>query len=343
MNQGTFTLTFGQEPSSYIKRDDVAKEICDDFFLDFPLSHVYVITGVRGSGKTVLLTSISKKIAEKKDWIVVDVNPNREILSQVAAGLYECPAVKPYFLAGSFSISFKGFGFSIEGKEPVSNIKTVLERMLRVLNGHKKKVLITIDEMSKNSNTKAFVHDFQSLLRDGFPVFLLMTGLYENVDALQNNRNLTFLYRAPKVNLQPLDISRIEGEYRKIFKGIPEETARQLAALTKGYAFAYQVVGYLFSKYGDAGKIIEEYDRYLSVYVYDKIWESLPQKERVFLRSFDSEEEQAKTLQEKSGFTPKEYSVYRDRFIKSGLGSGAARGTLSFTLPRFLEFIAKEI
>ena len=265
MNQGTFTLTFGQEPSSYIKRDDVAKEICDDFFLDFPLSHVYVITGVRGSGKTVLLTSISKKIAEKKDWIVVDVNPNREILSQVAAGLYECPAVKPYFLAGSFSISFKGFGFSIEGKEPVSNIKTVLERMLRVLNGHKKKVLITIDEMSKNSNTRAFVHDFQSLLRDGFPVFLLMTGLYENVDALQNNRNLTFLYRAPKVNLQPLDISRIEGEYRKIFKGIPEETARQLAALTKGYAFAYQVVGYLFSKYGDAGKIIEEYDRYLSL------------------------------------------------------------------------------
>ena len=216
MNQGTFTLTFGQEPSSYIKRDDVAKEICDDFFLDFPLSHVYVITGVRGSGKTVLLTSISKKIAEKKDWIVVDVNPNREILSQVAAGLYECPAVKPYFLAGSFSISFKGFGFSIEGKEPVSNIKTVLERMLRVLNGHKKKVLITIDEMSKNSNTKAFVHDFQSLLRDGFPVFLLMTRLYENVDALQNNRNLTFLYRAPKVNLQPLDISRIEGDRKSV-------------------------------------------------------------------------------------------------------------------------------
>ena len=90
-------------------------------------------------------------------------------------------------------------------------------------------------------------------------------------------------------------------------------------------------------------KIFEEYDRYLSVYVYDKIWESLPQKERVFLRSFDSEEEQAKTLQEKSGFTPKEYSVYRDRLIKRGLVSGAARGTLSFTLPRFLEFIAREI
>lgn len=90
-------------------------------------------------------------------------------------------------------------------------------------------------------------------------------------------------------------------------------------------------------------KIFEEYDRYLSVYVYDKIWESLPQKQRVFLRSFDSEEEQAKTLQEKSGFTPKEHSVYRDRLIKRGLVSGAARGTLSFTLPRFLEFIAREL
>jgi len=42
-----------------------------------------------------------------------------------------------------------------------------------------------------------------------------MTGLFENIDALQNEKNLTFLYRAPKVKLQPLDKGAVKQKYQE--------------------------------------------------------------------------------------------------------------------------------
>ena len=98
----------------------------------FSIARIYIISGVRGSGKTVLLTNVSKNIEKKKDWVLVDVNPNREILEQIASGIYENTHVKHLFLSKSFSFSFHGFGFSIEGDTPVSNVKTILE-MLNII------------------------------------------------------------------------------------------------------------------------------------------------------------------------------------------------------------------
>ena len=337
-----FTVTFGQLPSSYINREHVSNKICNDFCLDFPLSHIYIISGVRGSGKTVLMTNVSKTIEKKKDWIVVDINPNREILEQIASGIYDNARVKHLFLSKTFSFSFHGFGFSIEGKTPVSNIKTVLEKMLDVLKKQDKKLLITIDEASNNTYMRSFSHDFQSLLRNDYSVFVLMTGLYENVNSLQNNKNLTFLYRAPKIELEPLSMELIKKEYAKIFAGEQEKTIDSLAELTKGYAFAYQVVGYLFSKYKGIKKIYGELDQYLSLYVYEKIWSVLPNNEKLYLQGFESDVSSVEAIAKNVPYDEKSCSVYRDRLIKRGLIKGIEYGKVVLVLPRFKVFIDKQ-
>ncbi len=340
--ENKFTVTFGQLPSSYINREHVSDKICNDFCLDFPFSHIYIISGVRGSGKTVLLTNVSKNIEKKKDWVVVDVNPNREILEQIASGIYENAGVKHLFLSKSFSFSFRGFGFSIEGETPVSNVKTILEKMLHLLKRQNKKVLITIDEASNNIHMRSFAHDFQSLLRDDYPVFTLMTGLYENVNSLQNNKNLTFLYRAPKIELGPLNIDLIKKEYSKIFAEEDIETINSLADLSKGYAFAYQVIGYLFSKYRKISKIYNELDQYLSIYVYDKIWSKLPNNEKEYLKAFKNEIASTESIVNSVPFDEKSSSVYRDRLIKRGLIVAAEYGKVRLVLPRFEIFISKQ-
>ncbi len=340
--ENKFTVTFGQLPSSYINRGHVLDKICNDFCLDYPLSHIYIISGVRGSGKTVLLTNVSKNIEKKKDWVVVDVNPNREILEQIASGIYENAGVKHLFLSKSFSFSFHGFGFSIEGETPVSNVKTILEKMLHLLKRQNKKVLITIDEASNNIHMRSFAHDFQSLLRDDYPVFTLMTGLYENVSSLQNNKNLTFLYRAPKIELGPLNIDLIKKEYSKIFAEEDMETINALADLSKGYAFAYQVIGYLFSKYRKISKIYNELDQYLSIYVYDKIWSKLPNNEKEYLKAFKNEIASTESIVHSVPFDEKSSSVYRDRLIKRGLIAAAEYGKVRLVLPRFEIFISKQ-
>ena len=340
--ENKFTVTFGQLPSSYINREHVSDKICNDFCLDYPLSHIYIISGVRGSGKTVLLTNVSKNIEKKKDWVVVDVNPNREILEQIASGIYENDGVKHLFLSKSFSFSFHGFGFSIKGETPVSNVKTILEKMLHLLKRQNKKVLITIDEASNNIYMRSFAHDFQSLLRDDYPVFTLMTGLYENVNSLQNNKNLTFLYRAPKIELGPLNIDLIKKEYSKIFAEEDIETINSLADLSKGYAFAYQVIGYLFSKYRKISKIYNELDQYLSIYVYDKIWSKLPNNEKEYLKTFKNEIASTESIVHSVPFDEKSSSVYRDRLIKRGLIAAVEYGKVRLVLPRFEIFISKQ-
>lgn len=338
-----FSILFGKQPESYIDRLNIEKKIYNEFNLDFPITTIYILSGVRGSGKTVLLTNIAEKFKNNNQWVVVDVNPNREILNQIAAGIYENSKVKHLFLNKSFSFSFKGLGFTIEGKEPVSNVKTILEKMLDCLNKQKKKLLITIDEVDNNEHMKAFAHDFQSLSREKYDVFVLMTGLYENVNNLQNNKNLTFLYRAPKIELEPLNITKIEKEYKTIFKEIDDNTINKISTLTNGYAFAYQLAGYLFGKYQSLDKMIDEFDEYLSIYSYEKIWDVLPNLEREFLKAFKNNDVTSNEIIAKTKFTIKEYSVYRDRLIKRGIIKSEKRGMLSLVLPRFNAFIEKQI
>jgi len=338
-----FTIKFGVQPQSYINRDDVIKQIYNDFSLDFPLSSTYIISGIRGCGKTVLLTSLEEKFKKNKDWIVVDINPNREILDQIAAGIYENSKIKHLFNEKTFSFQFHGVGFSITGKTPVSNIKTIVDKMLDNLDRHNKKLLIAIDEAQNNSNMRSFVHDFQTFIRENHKVFLLMTGLYENVHSLQDNKGLTFLYRSPKIDLSPLKIDMIEKEYKNIFKNENRDTIKKLSNLTKGYAFAYQVVGYLFNKYHDINKLLPEYDSYLSTYSYQKIWENIPNKEKEFLKSFKDDTCKSNEIMKYTKYSQKEYSVYRDRLIKRGILLKHERGSLLIVLPRFILFIDKQL
>ena len=76
-------------------------------------------------------------------------------------------------------------------------------------------VLIAVDEAANNQYMKTFAHTFQGFLRSKFNVFLLMTGLYQNVQALQNQKTLTFLYRSKKITLSPLSLVAIADSYEK--------------------------------------------------------------------------------------------------------------------------------
>ena len=52
-----------------------------------------------------------------------------------------------------------------------------LSKMLAVLKKHKKKLLVTVDEVVNNQYVREFVTTFQILVQENLPIFLLMTGL----------------------------------------------------------------------------------------------------------------------------------------------------------------------
>lgn len=77
-----------------------------------------MITGVWGSGKTVMLTDISKHFRKDKDWIVIELNSDRDLLYSFAAKLYDQKNLKDLFIKAKLDLSVLRIGVSIEKSNP---------------------------------------------------------------------------------------------------------------------------------------------------------------------------------------------------------------------------------
>ena len=80
-----------------------------------------------------MLSQIKKAFDEYDDWITVDLNPFTNMLENLASKLYDKGKLKKLFLNHEFNFSFHGLSFSISGKNPITNVNTLLEVMLKYL------------------------------------------------------------------------------------------------------------------------------------------------------------------------------------------------------------------
>lgn len=340
-----FSISFGTLPTQYISRITQTNQIVEAFTDDNPSNHVFMLTGIRGSGKTVMMTDISERLRNEKDWIVVEISPERDMLEGLAATLYAVPELHALFIKAKLDFSALGLGVSVENAAPITDTEVAVNRMLEYITKVGKRVLITVDEVTNNANLKVFAAAFQIYLRRNFQVYLIMTGLYENLYNLQNEKSLTFLYRAPKVILEPLNYTAVVSHYKKVFE-IDNEQAEYMAKLTKGYSFAFQVLGYIYwnNKESKIEDILPEYDQYLDEYVYDKIWSEMSEMDRKVVSAMAiSGETNVSKLRELVGMTTSQFSVYRDRLKRKGIINTAQYGYISLLLPRFEEYVKLHI
>ncbi|MBR3517557.1 MAG: ATP-binding protein [Lachnospiraceae bacterium] len=334
-----YTITFGKEPSQSIPRFTETNEILDAFLNDPPNQQTFLITGVRGSGKTVLMTEIRKKLQEEPDWITVELSTSQDLLLTLAQTLYNDNRLSKLLKQGG-GISVLGFGVqlnsAIEIQNPTLAIKSAMDKYAK----QHKKLLICIDEVISNDTMKEFSSIYQILLREDYPIYLVMTGLYDNINDLRNEKNLTFLYRVPEVRLRGLNLSTIAANYAQNLP-VSESVAKEMAALTKGYSFAFQVLGYFTYRYnGDHKAALPEYRQYLEDYVYEKIWSELSAEDKKLLRAIvSSESGKAKEIKEFLGWSNEKYAPYRDRLIKKMIVDGTEYGHLKLTLPLMEDFV----
>ena len=337
-----FTLSFGKKPLQYISRLSQTQQILETFQAPVPSNQIFMITGVRGSGKTVMMTNIAHELKADDSWIVIELNPTRDLLQSLAAKIYSLPEMHARFLNARLDFSAFGLGLSVENSAPATDIENVLELMLDQIKESGKRLLITIDEVTCSEYIRIFVSSFQIFLRQEQPIFLLMTGLYENLYDLQNDKSLTFLYRAPKLLLEPLNYTAVRNHYMKIFN-IDTESASKMTSLTKGYPFAFQVLGYLYwenRSTKNIDKILPEYDQYLEEYVYSKIWSELSEQDQRILLSISPDDGlKVKELRTRLQMSSELFSVYRDRLRRKGVIDTHEYGKVSFSLPRFSNFV----
>ena len=286
-----YSLTFGKTPLQMISRLEESDEIIDNFQAKISPQQIYMITGVRGSGKTVQMTEISKCISRDKNWVVVELNTSGDILLDMASKLYHHKAANNIIKNASINLSFWGIGLDIEGSDKITNLEVAIGDILESLKKQDKRVLVTMDEVTDTESMRVFASSYQIYVRQDLPVYLLMTGLYENIDALQNEKNLTFLHRAPKIQMLPLNTGSIVRHYKRTFD-ITDTEAREMAKATMGYPFAFQVLGYYtYLHNGDYRQAMDEYLDYIDSYSYNKIWSELSHKDRQVLYALANSDE----------------------------------------------------
>ena len=339
-----FSLSFGKEPQSMIERNIENDEIIESFVDQNPAYQVCMITGVRGSGKTVAMTAIANQMRKLEDWIVLDLNPERDLIYSMAAELSNQRELMQIFKDAKINLSVFGLGVEIDGEPPITDIVVALERMLEKLKEKNKKVLVTIDEVMVSKTIKEFTSQFQIFMRKNLNVFLIMTGLYENIYELQNEKSLTFLYRAPKIELKPLRIPMVADKYMTELN-VDMEAATEMARVTKGYPFAFQVLGYLcFKNQTSYQKNIAEFDAYLEEYVYEKIWSELSAKDKdVVVAMSKCEGSKVEAIRKEASMDSNTFTVYRKRLLKKGIVVATSYGNLDFVLPRFGEFVLRNV
>lgn len=216
--QNPYDPTFGRIPQEYIRRNEQLDAIGRQ--LDESTGHIFLITGPRACGKTVMLADLSLSYQKKKDWIVINLSPDIDMVEDTV-----------------YLLEKKLHSFSRRTVPADQKMEFLLAEAKK-----KKKALFLVDEVVSNESMHAFAGRFQIFLRADYPVFLVMAGLYENVQDLKNQKSMTFLYRAPRISLPPLNLAPITVNYMRVFQ-VSQTRAMEMARLTEGYPFAFQALG----------------------------------------------------------------------------------------------------
>lgn len=343
--ENPFSIIFGKEPAVAVERTQILEELQSEFCAAKPSQQVALLTGVRGSGKSTLTAKLMKIFAEKNDWIVADLLVESDMLEDLLDKLTQEKKAKALLKEIKLSVSAFGISAEVESRHDAS-VKIQLDEVLEALTKHGKRVLIVVDDVASTASMKRFVHYIHSCLMKDYNVFLLMNGVYDNIENLQNQKTLTFLQRAPKTDLAPFSKQSVANIYSEVF-AFPRTSIKEMAETTKGFAYAVQALGYLAWK-RSSGKdrikldsILPAFDEMLANGIYDKLWMDLSEKNREILSIIaqdNTERVSSARLLEICSWSKAQLSNYKKELIKKGILLNQ-RGIFEFALPRFNEYV----
>ena len=160
------------------------------FDMENPSNMVYMIAGVRGSGKTVSLAVIGDHYNAKEDWIRIAFKCRYGSDFRGGIGIKPNSEIRGIDLGININIGIAEIAFNKE--RDTLDKETMLRDILEKVKEQGKKVLFIIDEIINNQYVKLFVSNFQIYITKNYPVYLVMAGLYDNISNLQNEKSLTF-------------------------------------------------------------------------------------------------------------------------------------------------------
>ncbi len=358
-----FQPTFGNRPEKYIGRDGVIEQFIDG--LREPVgsrNRCTLFLGQRGMGKTALLLELGDR-AQKEGYVVARVTAHEKMPEAIIEQLQlngskyfndEKPKLKGVsagVLGFSFGLTFsdvtqKQYGFR-------SKMSLLCDRLAEKGKG----ALILIDEVRTSTAMREVASAYQELVGDRKNVAIAMAGLPHAVSAILNDEVLTFLNRAPRVELGLISTNLIRAYYERAFKIIgvvaSDEVLTRAALSTRGFPYLMQLIGYYMIQYSQEGEIITDkiMDKAeqaalsdLDENVFKPILNPLSDNDIIFLRAMARVGGTVTTskLQAALGRKGPAIQTYRKRLIEGGIIEAPRRGELVFAVPYLADYLLKE-
>ncbi|KRL83153.1 hypothetical protein FC36_GL000716 [Ligilactobacillus equi DSM 15833 = JCM 10991] len=358
-----FSPSFGSVPDNFIDRQLLAQETIRKIQEGDKLYQTSLIYGQRGSGKTALMTEIAKALSQHADWLVVNLILESDLILSILSQLQNQINQKKLTAKLDLKVSFLGLelGTSLSAEKHSLDYQAILFNLLRDLKKQGVQVLITIDEIKATPELRKFISYYQLMIREDLAVALMMAGLPKNVSELQNDDVLTFLLRANRIVLNPLDLMIIKDSYQMLFKQgsykLELKPALYMAKQTAGFAYAFQLLGYLLWDHLETSTettltiatvdaVLEEFHQILYRNVYLRIYGSLTVKEKEYLQAMAQiggdkikNAQIGAVLQKPANYL----SVYRRKLIDSQIIVATDYGYVSFLLPAFGNYLEEQM
>ncbi len=347
-NENPFDAEFGGIPELYLDfNNDAVKYAKRAHRYKKHPTYSLFITGVRGSGKTVFMNKVGKELNKYDDTIVVTLHNTEDLFRIMYIKLAPMlNKLKKWSSSVSINLPFVSINFA-EANEKHDEIyyKTEITKILKLLKQANMRVVFCIDEVSNTPAIQKLAEEFNNWSLSELQVSVIMTGLLKEVAELSSSHNLTFLVRADRFHVNKLQKLSIAQAYIKVFD-ITSDQAEEMAEMTQGYAYAFQLIGDLMYEELSTGKNFEDSWNYTKLafkdtlfnQAYDVISHELTEIDFQFLYEM-SKNNNISAIIEKMGKSKQYVNMYRTKLIKYDLIKTIIRGKLGFTLPLFREFI----
>lgn len=366
MQDSVFSPSFGNRPSKLVGRDDVLDTMIAG--IKTPAGtrdRAIIMLGQRGNGKTVLLWEVAERAKEAGYIVATPTITSDGMLDRIVEKIQD--AGEDHMkdsrrkVTGA-SIGALGFSAGLQFTAEVQENRTAqykLTQLARRLSQEGKGMLILIDELQANSvDVRQLVIAYQEMVGEGLNVALIMAGLPGAISATLNDKVLTFLNRATKIELSPLLQVDVDAFYAKAFEDLkiafPENLRKRASEATMGSPYLLQLIGHGLVAYSGDSRIIDEsvlknaLDSATSDFENDicgTSLASLSDTDAQFLYTMASlgTPTQMKDIADRMGKTSDYAQKYRIRLIDAGIIRVPERGKVEFAVPYLEDYLRKRL
>lgn len=357
-----FKPTAGGEPPLLIGRERVVRDF--DKGLDNGVGapgRIMLITGARGTGKTVMLTVLGDKARAHK-WDVIEETASDGLCERLVSELCSKDSlINKLTFAPSITIAGASVSLGEAELSPKRMPETLRKAMSARLDALEKRdagLMISIDETQAASRADliAIATAIQPQIREKRNVSIVFAGLPQMISDLFDDEVITFLRRARTNVLANVPIDEVKESFAQTFEdsGMSLDTSlvEKAAVATAGYPYMIQLVGYYIWDAADAREStviskedVDEGIREARVDLDNAVCvpelHGLSKNDKAYLEAMAVSDGPSGTSEvaKRMGRSAKYAATYRKRLLDAYVIRQTDRGEVDFAVPFLREYL----